>query len=95
MPKSSYSHIGTHKKSPQRDTDWLAEMRRSLRRDPRDVEARLKLGLAYRKGGDFRAAAAVWRSALELEPGNVQAKRLLRALKEEMSSLNFPLDGED
>ena len=81
--------------SPQRDMNadnkssqstWPSmaqKYRDRIRANPRDLEARVTLGMAYRLCQDYPAALAVWHSILEVDPRHEVAKRLIHTVEAE------------
>ncbi len=63
-----------------------------IQRNPKDLEARLVLGMTYRLRGDLRAAAEMWKSILEIDPSHVPAKQLVRSLLAERMKVDFGLE---
>ncbi len=67
---------------------WLKltpeECRQRILADPKDLEARLVMGMTYRLCGDHRAAIEMWMSILEINPSHDPAKQLLRSLEKEL-----------
>lgn len=68
------------------------ECRDRIRKNPKDLEARLALGMTYRLQGDYRAALEIWRSILDIDAAHAPAKGLIRSLHAELAKINFPLD---
>lgn len=62
----------------------LEECRQRIQTNPKDMEARLVLGMTYRLRGDYRAALELWSSILEIDPSHDPAKQLLRSLEREL-----------
>jgi Flp pilus assembly protein TadD len=56
--------------------------RRLLKLQPRMSAAHVILGQALAKSGDMSGAEAAWRTALEYNPGDEEAKRRLQALRQ-------------
>ncbi|MBI4375118.1 MAG: tetratricopeptide repeat protein [Elusimicrobia bacterium] len=70
----------------------IQDCRERIQRDPKDMEARLILGMTYRLQGDYRAALEMWNSILEIDPSHDAAKQLVRSLRMELMKINFNLE---
>lgn len=64
--------------------EWLNE---ALRYDPLSVEGWLLLGVVYRGLRNYRSALAALREALQLEPQQEAARRLMKDIKAEWRKL--------
>lgn len=60
-----------------RPDERLEYLRRSIRADPRIFHARVDLGRTHYHKGDYDAALAQYRSALELKPGSAFVRNLM------------------
>lgn len=68
---------------PQWPKLTLEDCRARIQRDPKDLEARMILGMAYRLQGDHRVALDIWNSILDIDPSHEPAKQLVRSLHAE------------
>lgn len=69
----------------------LQECRERIQTNPKDLEARLILGMAYRLQGDYAAAIETWKGILAIDPTHDPAKQLIRSLQAELMKINFSL----
>lgn len=51
--------------------------------NPKDLELKMILGMAYRLRGDYRAALETWKSILDINPAHGPAKQLIQSLQAE------------
>lgn len=68
--------------SQDRVNEAIAQFQQALNQNPRDLEAQLGLGIAYRRAGQDEQAFRTYQRVLELDPDNVLALRTLGLLGE-------------
>jgi len=67
----------------------VKECQERVRKNPKDLEARVLLGMTYRLQGDFAAAIETWKGILEIDPAYAPAKGLIRSVQAELMKIKM------
>ena len=90
----SYFHYGLDElKKPERTDEALQYFNKALELDPDMVGAWINKGVCHYRKGAYRKAVRAYKRALELDPGNEQARSNLAAAQSARSQRNWAIVG--
>ena len=78
-------------KSKKPDTQEISELKEKVQREPNNAELLIELGEAYFDNGNYGEAEKILKKAINIEPSNVNAYKLLVLTLEEIDSGEYDM----